>query len=145
MFKKATSVLSVMLLGLAMSIFVMGSGRVLAAKCDSGGFLGFPSWHSHLEGVTFTDPDTKETSCTPQINGLNDIWKIVASVIEMLLRIASLAAIGFVVYGGVSYTLSQGSPDKTKEALKTIINALVGLAISIISAALVGFIAGRFS
>ncbi len=147
MIKKITSI--ALLLFFATSGFALvNTQRAFAATCESGNFFGLPSWSSHLEikSVTITDPDTNEsqTSCTPQIKGINDIWKIVASVLEMLLRIATLVAIGFVVYGGVTYTLSQGSPDKTKEALKTIINALVGLAISIVSAALVGFIAGRF-
>ena len=112
--------------------------------CPNGTFLGLPSWHKHLEGKTVVDPDTGVSSCTPQISGLNDIWKIVAAVLEMLLRLATLIAIGFVVYGGILYTTSQGSPDKTKQALNTIISALVGLVISIVSASVVSFIAGRF-
>jgi hypothetical protein len=90
-------------------------------------------------------PNTNEAStCQIKIKGLSDIWKIVAALIEALLRIASLVAIGFVVFGGITYTTSQGAPDKTKAALSTIISALVGLTITIIASATVGFIAGRF-
>ena len=144
MIKKIILTLSILLFSSTSFAFFVSTQAVFAAPCAGGSFLGLPSWHSHLEGVTTTDPDTKIVSCTPQISGLNDVWKIVAAVLEMLLRIATLIAIGFVVYGGISYTLSQGAPDKTSQALKTIINALVGLVISIISAALVGYIAGRF-
>lgn len=131
-------------------VIVGGVRPVYAASCPGGSLLGLPSWHKHLEGVQTDeiDPITGTTTgnkvCSPQIDGLSDIWKIVAAVLELLLRLASLIAIGLVVYGGVTYITSQGSPDKTKQALKTIINALVGLVISIIAAALVGFIAGRF-
>lgn len=125
-----------------------GAKPVFADPCTGGGLLGLPSWYSHLDCVKTSDTDSitgeTVTSNTPQIKGLSDVWKIVASVLEMLLRIATLIAIGFVVYGGFTYTLSQGSPDKTKASLMTIINALVGLVISIFAAAIIGFIAGRF-
>lgn len=120
-------------------------GTTHAAPCQPGGsFLGLPTWYKYLEGQQVDDEATGASNCQPTLQGANDIWKVVAAVLEMLLRVASLVAIGFVVYGGITYIVSQGSPDKTKEALKTIISALVGLVISIIAAAVVGFIAGRF-
>ncbi len=114
------------------------------ACTPKGSFLGFPAWYKFLNGVQYTDPDTNITSCHVRLNGIQDIWKIVAAVIEILLRLATLIAIGFVVYGGILYTISQANPEKTKQALRTIINALVGLVIAIISIVLVSFIAGRF-
>jgi NAD/NADP transhydrogenase beta subunit len=78
------------------------------------------------------------------LNGLNDIWRVVAAVVEMLLRISGLVAIGYIVYGGIQYVISQGQPDKTKTALQTVINALVGMAISVVATAMVTYVAGRF-
>ena len=78
------------------------------------------------------------------LGGITDIWLVVAAVIDILLRIAALVAVGFIVVGGVSYVTSQGEPDRTKTALRTIINALIGLAIAIAATAIVTFIAGRF-
>ena len=66
-------------------------------------------------------------------------------MIDLLLRLSALIAVGFIVFGGVTYTISQGQPDKTKEALRTIINALVGLAIAVVATAFVSFVAGRFN
>ena len=107
-------------------------------------FFGLPPWYKYLEMQESTDDGTGLKSCQPALNGINDIWKIVAAVLELLLRIATLIAIGFIVYAGILYTTSQSSPDKTKQALKTIINALAGLVISIAAAALVSFVAGKF-
>ncbi len=116
-----------------------------AAGCTSKtSFIGLPTWYKYLQGDKYTDPVTGLTSCHPKLAGISDIWKVVAAVIEILLRVATLIAIGFVVYGGVLYTVSQAQPDKTKLALRTIINALIGLAITIVAAAVVSFIAGRF-
>jgi len=72
-----------------------------------------------------------------------DITLILMGVLEMALRIAGLVAVAFVIYGGISYITSQGQPDKTKNAQETIINALVGLVIAMISVAVVSFIGNR--
>ncbi len=110
-----------------------------SAACSGGGFFGFPTWYKYLEGVT-----DKYGQCTPQIQGIADVWLIVAAIIDMLLRIAALAAIGFVVFGGIQYITSQGEPDKTARARSTIINSLIGLVIAVTATAIVTFVAGRF-
>jgi hypothetical protein len=108
--------------------------------CKGGDFLFFPTWYKYLDGT----PDANGL-CTPKITGINDLWLIVAAIIEILLRVAALAAIGFIIYGGFEYLTSQGEPDKTTRARGTIINALVGLVIAISAAAIVNFIAGSIS
>ena len=113
-------------------------------QLSGGGFLGFPTWYKYLKGQSGVDNNTLKETCQPVLGSINSIYGIVAAVIEILLRIASLVAIGFVVFGGIKYTLSQGAPDKTKEAQSTIINALIGLVIAIIATALVNFVAGGF-
>lgn len=115
---------------------------------DKGGFFGFPAWYKYLDGVTEQVPgqtNASLTQCVAKINGINDVWLILAAVIEMLLRIAALAAVGFVVWGGIQFISGQGEPDKAAKARNTIINALVGLVISVGAATLVSFIAGRFN
>lgn len=109
------------------------------AACGGGGFLSFPHWYDHLPSTTVGG------LCTPQIKTINDFWIIVANIIEILLRIASLVAVIFVIIGGFSYITSQGEPNKTAQARDTLINALAGLAIAVVAATLVGFIAGRIS
>ena len=104
------------------------------AACSS--FLGFPNWYKYLPGGN---------SCNPAITSLNDIWLVAAAVLEMLLRVASIAAIVYVVWGGISFVTSQGEPDKTAKARHTVINALIGLVLSIGAASIVSFVAGRFN
>ncbi|MGH7240780.1 MAG: hypothetical protein ACREGB_00610 [Candidatus Saccharimonadales bacterium] len=104
-----------------------------AAHCSH--FFAMPTWYEYLPG----------TCSDPSINTLTDIWLIVAAFVEILLRIAGLAAVAFVIFGGFQYLTSQAEPDKVTKARQTIINALVGLAISIMAAVLVNFIAGSIS
>ena len=113
--------------------------RFAGPSCPSNGFLNFPTWYKYLPSVDGSDP------CAAKISGLSDVWLIVAAVIEILLRIAAIAAIVFVVWGGVQFITSQGQPEKTAQARKTIINALGGLVLAVSAAALITFIAGRFN
>lgn len=108
-------------------------------SCTGGGFLGFPTWYSYLPGQT-----DASGQCTPVINGLTDIWLIVAAVVEILLRLGALLAIGFVLYGGIALITSSGDPDKASKARKTILNAVIGLVIAIVATAVVSYLAGRF-
>lgn len=108
----------------------------LFADCGGGGsFLGFPTWYTYLPC----------TNGQPSIVHLADVWLIVAAVIEILLRVVSIAAVGYIVWGGIQYMISQGEPDKTAKAQGTIINAAIGLVVAVASAAVVSYIAGRFA
>ncbi len=120
--------------GIPLSVIV----ERFAAPCGGGTFLGFPKWYKYLNGTV------ENGLCTPQIVHISDVWLIVAAFVEILLRVAGLAAIIFVIYGGVQYISSRGDPGKTNEARQTIINALIGLVIAISATVIVTFLAGRF-
>ncbi len=109
----------------------------LAISCKGGDVLGFPTWYKYLDGKTGANH-----LCSPVIGSISDIWLIVAAVIEILLRVAVLAAIFGIIYGGFSYLTSQGEPDKTAKARMTIINAAGGMIVAIMATAIVSFIAG---
>ncbi len=104
-----------------------------ATECQKD-FLGFPTWYSYLKPVP---PD-----CVPVINSLTDIWLIVLSITEILLRLSSLVAIVFVIYGGIMFITSQGNSESTSKARSTIINSLIGLGIAVTASVLISFIAG---
>jgi len=65
---------------------------------------------------------------------------IVLAVAEDLIRVAALVAVGYIMYGGIQYMTSGGSPDATKKAQNTIINSLIGLVIAILATSIVSFI-----
>jgi len=117
-----------------------------AAGCTpkGGGFLGFPTWYKYLSGVSSPNGAGNANVCLPKVGALSDVWLVVAALIEILLRLAGYAAIVFVIYGGIQYITSQGEPDKTNKAKTTLLNAIIGLVISISATILITFIAGRF-
>lgn len=108
---------------------------LFAAACSNGGFLGFPTWYEFLNC---------NSTGSPELSKITDIWAILAAVIDILLRLAALLAVGMIIYGGATYMTSQGSSDKTNRARGTIISAAVGLLICSISIAIVHFVGGIF-
>ena len=114
---------------------------IFAAAAQPGcksSFFGLPYWYTYLNV-------TAPPGCTPQIQGLNDIWLIVAAIIEIALRIAAIVAVVFIIYGGFGYVTSQGDPEGTAKAKSTLVNALIGLAVAVMAAVIVSFIAKSIS
>ncbi len=67
---------------------------------------------------------------------------IMAEVFSKALDVGAIMAIGFIVYGGISYITSNGSADKTRKALRTLIFAAVGLVIVVAAAIITNFVMG---
>ncbi len=115
------------------------------AECyQKSGFLGFPTWYEYLDvGPKGEDP------CAivgPEENGEFSFTKalprIGLAITEVLLRVAGIVTVAFVMVGGFKYMTSQGEPDGLKKAQGTVINALIGLAISVLAVTIVSFIGG---
>lgn len=109
-----------------------------AAACQAKGITWLPTWYKYLNGV---EDDTGR--CSVQFTFPDDISKILLAVVEIILRVGALVAVGFVIYGGFQYLISQGEPDKLKSAQQTILNALIGLVIATMATIIVNFIGGR--
>lgn len=111
----------------------------VAAACDTS-FFTFPAWYDGLV----------DNSCNIEApgqgnNSLRDfIVRIVLNVTEIILQIVAYASVIFVIVGGFKYMISAGSSEGMASAKKTIMNALIGLVISIFSVAIVNAAAGLF-
>lgn len=109
-----------------------------AAACETKGIPLLPSWYKYLGGGK-----DSTGQCAVQFDFPEDISAILLAVVEILLRVGTFAAIGFIIYGGVLYMTSQGEPDKAAAAQRTLLNAVIGLIITIIATAVVAFIGGQ--
>jgi hypothetical protein len=69
---------------------------------------------------------------------------MVKNVINTLLYVLGMIAIIMIVIGGIRYTTSNGDSAGTKGAKDTILYAVVGLIIALLSYAIVNFVVGRF-
>ncbi len=79
-----------------------------------------------------------------QISSLDQIWTVVANVILILMAVAGALAVIFIMVGGIYYITSTGDPARLKRAKDIIVQSITGLVITLISYAVVLFIANRF-
>ncbi len=113
------------------------AGAALSA-CSSGsggGFLGLPTWYKYLDNTELIGG-----RCSPVVNFPDDITKILLAIFEIIIRVGGLAAVAFVIWGAFQYQTSQGDPEKTKNARSTIVNSLIGIAITVSAVAIVNLI-----
>jgi hypothetical protein len=107
-------------------------------KCNTknSSFFGLPTWYKY---IVDTEATTKD-DCVLKFDVTKDVPKVLLAVFEIILRVGGLVSVGFVIWGGIQYIISQGEPEKTKSARTTIINALVGLVITVSAVVIVNLI-----
>lgn len=153
-------------LGIGGMTTVSAAEQQARANCDTNTtFFGLVPWYKYLtlqydtatkscrvtsfdekDSNQKVDPgcsDTAEKKCDRMTSFLNDtspVLLIALAILEDLIRVAALVAVGFIIYGGFQYLTSQGSPDDTKRAQQTIINALIGLVVALMAVGIVSFI-----
>lgn len=111
-----------------------------ANPCASPQFFGLKPWYYYL-----TRTANKSGGCDLSFNVLgngktSDILLILLAVVDDLLVIAGLVTVGYVIYAGIKYVTSQGSPEETAKAQSTLVNALLGLALALVAVAGVSFL-----
>jgi len=109
------------------------------AECERG-FLGLPNW---FRGIVKVEKEKCIIVSPAEINPESPadfIWRIVLNVIEMGLFAVGYIALFFVLYGGFQFLTGGSNPSQTEKARKTILNAVIGLAISMASIGIVNLI-----
>jgi hypothetical protein len=114
--------------------------QTASAACAPPRLLTFPAWYRGLQRADCSIKSPTEVSST---NGLQIfIWTIVLNVIEIMLQAVGYISVGFIIYGGFKFITGTGSPDTVVKARTTILNAIIGLILSIASIGIVNVIAG---
>lgn len=117
-----------------------------SGKACAKTFLGLKPWFYYLPGEAFQAGSCDITSFSFLGDGANrksDIPAVILAVTDSIMRLAGLISVAYVIIGGVYYITSQGEPEKAKRALQTIINALIGLAVVVVSAAIISFLGNK--
>lgn len=103
-------------------------------------FIGLKAWYYYLPKSDFDGCNIRSFTFLPDSGGHSDFPLILLAVVDDLLTIVGVVAVGFVVVGAFRYVASQGDPEATAKAQSTIINALVGTAIAVVAAVFVNFL-----
>jgi hypothetical protein len=103
--------------------------------CAKVGFFGIPTWYQYIPQGDFTSCNINNNFQIP-----GQLSYIAIAAVDIALYIAGMVAVAYVIYGGIQYVVSQGEPDKTKNAKNTIMNALIGMVVASIAIAVVSFV-----
>ena len=125
---------TVSMLALPGTVSAQTGANPAACGRSVGGFLSFPTWYKYL------NPRIENGACQIDFEFPKDIGPVLLAVFEIMLRIAGVLAIIFIIWGGIQYQLSQGEPDRLSGARSVIINALIGLAVSISAVGIVNLV-----
>lgn len=118
--------------------------RLLIAVAMMIGFAGVPvgvvGAATDFDGSICDKITDEELKDAAGCNDEGDIKESVRNGINAAIYILGIAAVGVIVFGGVRYTISQGDPGKIKNAKNTILYAVIGLIVAIMSYAIVNFV-----
>lgn len=112
---------------------------VAPGNCEKN-FLGLETWYHYLPGSDFSGCDIRHFTLS---GGSSEVPLILLAIIDDLLRVAGLVALGFIIAGAFKFVTSEGNSDKAANARSTIINALAGLAISVTAIVFVNFLGNQ--
>ena len=73
-------------------------------------------------------------------SGCVDPNTMVTNLIQWVVGIAGVVSVAFIVYGGISYTISAGDPSKLQKAKQIILYALIGLVIVALAEIITAFV-----
>lgn len=111
------------------------------AECNSGGgFLTFKPWYNGLAttdgngGCVISSPSGDKSSLQ------NFIWHIVLNILAILIQIVGYLAVIMIIFGGFQFLTGGDNPAQVTKARTTILNAVIGLVISISATAVINLI-----
>jgi hypothetical protein len=133
-------------------VAVLGGGLVTVAVPQSASaacqerVLTFPAWYRGIleSNCTIKNPASFDTGAGKGDGLAIFITKIGLNVIEFMLQLVGYLSVAFIIVGGYKYLIGAGASDDIAKAKKTILNAIIGLIISIFSVAIVNVVAGVF-
>lgn len=67
----------------------------------------------------------------------------IETVLQVVFIIAGVVSVFMITIAGLNYVISSGDPQKTAKAKDTILYAVIGLVISVLSFTIVRFVIGR--
>lgn len=119
-----------------------------AGTCNDARLLTFPAWYRGISSGDVPnctiDPPGKGAGKGEFSKDLTSYITIIAlNVVEILLQLAAYICIGFIIWGGFLYITAAGSSGGISSAKTMILNAVIGLVISLFAVIAVSFIVGR--
>lgn len=138
-------------IGLIVTIFAGSAGVAVAtpqttyaASCGGANILGIPPWYEGLcdGGNKIMSPAALPQKIPNDRTGIATFASVVAlNIVTILMFVVGYVSLAFIIWGGFKYIISGDNANGVSAAKKTIINAVIGLVLSIMSVGIVNLIA----
>lgn len=119
-----------------------------AGACDGQNGFFVPRWYDDLckaDKKTIMSPADMGGGTTAADTGARFskwVGTIAMNIVKMLLVVVGYVSLAFIIWGGFKYMTAGDNSSGTVAARKTIMNAVIGLIISIMSVAIINLVTG---
>lgn len=113
-----------------------------AALCAGVGFAALQPLPASAAPVDVLQK-CNSSSKVCQGTGTSSLYTLIQNIINLLLVVIGIISVIMIIIGGIRYTTSGGDAGQTKMAKDTILYAIVGLVVAIMSYGLVNWVIGR--
>ncbi len=111
--------------------------------CADKLFLGLVPWYHYLH-VQMEKGVCTVTDFTV-LGGHSSFLLVALALIDDMLRVAGLLAVAFMIFAGIQFIMSNGDPQAAAKARTGAFNALIGLAIAMVSISFVAYLGNQAS
>ncbi len=125
-----------MLTKLRNNLKLLAAGLVLSAGLLTGAMQPQPAYAAPVDVLQKCNDDSKVCKGVNK----NSLYGLMANVVNLLIVVAGIISVIMIIIGGIRYTTSAGDAGQAKGARDTIIYAVAGLVIAIMSFAIVNFV-----
>mgnify|MGYP000365295575 CR=1 FL=1 len=122
--------------------YIKGMILTLVAVCSLTVFFGIPQV-SYAQSQDYGLKKTADKAFGPNspITAQNrTIYSVVGQILNVVLGLLGIIFLILIVYGGISWMVAGGDQDKVKSARNVLSNAIIGLALVLVSYALSFFV-----
>jgi hypothetical protein len=120
---------------LLLPVFCLAAGSVCLLSCNNVQAMSFADAMDNACSKATGNP-----YCDTRGNTTNSIAQTIGNITKVAATIGGIGAVIMIIYGGLRYVISYGEPQKTVDARRTIIYALVGLIVIIVGGSVIIYI-----
>lgn len=116
-----------------------------ADPCARASIVAFPHWYDNglCKDGKIVAPKDIAKKLPNDANGILTFVTILATnIVTIILMVVGYVSLAFIIWGGFKYMYSGDNASGTTAAKQTILNAVIGLVLSIMSVAIIKAVAG---
>lgn len=123
-----------------LAILMMGAATLLMPRGEVAAAVTCPAGSARTTANDYTQCNMPEGND----DSGGGIWKTVNTIINVVLGILGILAVGMIIFGGFKFVTSAGDATKVKSGKDTIMYGVIGLVVALLAFAIVNFVVASF-